>query len=448
VIRAIALGLLVVLVAGGCAEDPGPAPRGILVVCVDTLRSDRVGSLGSGRDTSPEIDRLAARGVRFTSAIAPAPFTAPSVASVLTGVSPLVHGVRSWREFGRRYRGPTTPRILHAFGWRTGFLGANGFLHAIHPVRTGFDDFEDIRDRPAPALTRRALRWLDDARKGGEPWFLWVHYFDPHAPYEHHEEHGDRFVPRALREGWGPARRAAVREAGPSGPDWAAAVRLHEGLYDGEVAFADAAVGDLLRGLEERGLAATTHVVLIADHGENLGDHAPHFTHRDALWDSLIRVPLIVAGPDVRRDAEVPGLVATRDLAATILDLAGVDRAPGLGGRSFAPALRGEAWTPEEVVFSDAGQQKVRLLSARTAERKLLRHGETTFRWSRLDLRADPGETRELEAGEDDPLAGRLADWVAVQRKLHAEWNGPDDGRRDSWSPEELRHLRAFGYLR
>jgi len=445
--RPLVVALALVALAG--CSDPEPPRPGVLVICIDTLRADRVGHIAGEGDLAPAMDALAARGTSFTRTFAPAPFTAPSMATMATGVSPLVHGVRSWSEFGRRYSGPTMAQTFHAYGWQTGFLGANGFLRVIQPVRRGYDTFEDIHDRPGPALTRRALQWIDEAREGEDPWFLWVHYYDPHAPYEHHQEHGERFASKALRDRFDSAAPEFLKGLAPGRPGWGDAAKLFSGLYDGEVAFVDAAIGKLLAGLEERGLTDTTTVVLTSDHGENLADHAPHFAHRDALFDSLTHVPFVLAGPGVAKGRKLDGLAAIEDLPRTVLDLAGVPLPEKLGGRSLADVVRGGEERPAPTVFADAGLQDVRLLMARTATRKQLRRElDDAFAFEAFDMATDPGEMRPLPALPNDPLAMRLEAWIEAETRRHAERLGAASREHDDLSSDELRQLRAFGYLK
>ncbi|MHC4473946.1 MAG: sulfatase [Planctomycetota bacterium] len=434
--------LLVLLVVAGCGAQE---PPNVLVICIDTLRADHLGCHGDARGLTPAVDALAARGTRFTQAIAPAPFTAPSVATMTTGVSPLVHGVRSWRDFGRRYRGTSLADAFRAAGYRTTFLGANGFLAPIRPIRRGFAAFEDVRDRPGPDLTKAVLEWIRSA--GGEkPWFVWAHYFDPHAPYVDHPEHGEKFLTppdRAVH------RKGDFATASPAREDWPQVTRIFEGLYAGEVAYADGAVGTLLDELRTDGVLDRTHVVVTADHGENLADHAPYFSHNDALFDSLLHVPLIFAGPDIEEGREVDALVSLADLGRTLFDLAGIEAPSGYGGRSLAPALSGEEIRAADSVAADAGLQKVRLLALRSDREKVLLGGEgARVGWLRFDLAADPGETRPLPVEPTHPLVRRLTSWLSEQRLLHESWNNPPDGTVDERTPEEIEQLKAFGYLR
>jgi arylsulfatase A-like enzyme len=261
-----------------------------------------------------------------------------------------------------------------------------------------------------------------------------------------HPGHGSRFLSDADRV---VHRTGDFRTASPARPDWPQVSRIFTGLYAGEVTFADAAVGELLAAFDGDDLLDDTVVVLTSDHGENLADHPPHFSHNDALFDSLLHVPLIFAGPGVEEGREVTGQVGLTDLGRTLLDLAGLEAPEGFGGRSLAPVLRGAELEPADVVPGDAGLQKVRLLCLRTSGQKVLRDGEgAAVRFTRFDLVEDPGEREPREVRSDHPLARRLEAWILDQRRRHEEWNSPPDGTTDRRTPEEIEQLRAFGYLR
>ena len=177
--------------------------------------------------------------------------------------------------------------------------------------------------------------------------------------------------------------------------------------------------------------------------------HAPYFSHNDALFDSLLRVPLIFAGPGICAGSEVDAQVEIRDLGRTLFELAGIEAPEGYGGRSLAPALRGERILPADVVAADAGLQKVRLMALREPRQKILRSGEGEDAiWFRFDLVADPGEVRPHPVGPSHRLARRLGDWVAGEQRLSETWNRPPDGTTDERTPEEIEQLKTFGYLR
>ena len=330
--RAIVLFLL--LVAAACSRSAAPtvgAPgslRGanVLLVTIDTLRQDRVGVYGNSSGLTPTLDRLAAAGVRFSHAVTTAPLTLPAHASILTGLSPNGHGIHNNTRFRLDPRVPTLATLLKAAGFRTGaFVGAF-VLDGRFGLNRGFDVYDDhlvhgnaaafhFAERRAADVVTLAGDWILNPQStnpqssinpqsaiSNQQWFAWVHLFDPHAPYE---------APAEYRRGRAP--------------------------YDAEVAYADAMLGTLLARLRDGHALDKTLVVVTADHGESLGEHG-ETTHGLFAYEATLSVPLIVQGPSVA-PGTIDAPVSHVDLAATILDLAGVAPPPRTDGSSMARPL-------------------------------------------------------------------------------------------------------------
>ena len=317
------LGLaLGALGAGGLAAcgGSGEAPRALVLVTLDTTRADRLGSYGYPNAGTPNLDALAARGVRFERALSPVPITLPAHTSLFTASYPPYHGVRDNGTFVVDPALDTLAERLQAEGLRTGAFVSALPLEARFGLDQGFDFYDQSRaadgghmnERRAEDTIDRALVWLGDVGDD-EEFFLWVHLFDPHYPYA------------------------------PPGP-----VMAGHDAYQGEVSYADAQLGRLFDALEGAGRLEATALVVTADHGESLGDHG-ELSHGHLLFDATQRVPLLMAGPGV-----VPGRVVERtvdlvDVAPTVCDWLGVD-APELraqGGRSLHGLLTGG---PEEAL--------------------------------------------------------------------------------------------------
>jgi arylsulfatase A-like enzyme/Tfp pilus assembly protein PilF len=386
-------------------------------VTIDTLRADHLGCYGYAGAATPVLDALSARGARFATAIAQVPLTTPSHASILTGLTPLRHGVRDNGDYVLPDAIPTLAEAFHDAGYRTAAFVSGFPLDRRFGLARGFDVYDDhlphgddrrrsaYVERRADLTTAAARSWLEDAPTA--PWFLWVHYFDPHSPYE---------PPPAL----------AARFAGHP--------------YDGEIAFVDAQLGALLGLLETKGRAARTLVLVTADHGESLGEHGEE-THGVFVYDATLRVPWIMAGPGIRPGL-VPAVVARGiDVAPTLLDLAGAipPRAP-MEGRSLGPALRGGTM-PDEPAYAESLFARLRLGWAplhawRTARFKLI----DAPRPELYALDADGGETRNRSTDEPD-VAERM------RRDLRAALSArPPDAAADS-GPDAAERLRALGYL-
>jgi arylsulfatase A-like enzyme/tetratricopeptide (TPR) repeat protein len=387
-------------------------------VTLDTVRADHLGCYGDRAARTPVVDALAARGARFETAVAHSPITGPSHASILTGLTPLRHGVRNNSDYVLPPGVPTLPDALGRAGWRTAAFVSGFPLERRFGYDRGFETYDaafprgnDPRrapyvERPAGMTTHAALRWLDDRASSPDPWFLWVHYYDPHSPYE-------------------PPAEYAVALAGRP--------------YDGEIAFVDAQLGRLLQRLEERGLTGRTLVVVTADHGESLGEHG-EATHGMFVYDSTLRVPWIVAGPGVP-SGRVPTVVARSiDVAPTVLDYAGQPPAEAMEGRSLRPAIDGRPMSDEpayaESLFASLHLRWAPLYAWRTSRWKLV----DAPRPELFDLQADPGERRD-RAGEEPARV------EALRRPLRAALRAPTPDATATVDAESAERLRSLGYL-
>jgi arylsulfatase A-like enzyme/tetratricopeptide (TPR) repeat protein len=392
-------------------------------VTIDTLRADHLGAYGYERIETPNIDRLARRGTLFARAFTPAPLTLPAHVSIMTGTYPPSNGTRN---NGQRLssRLTTLAEVLKGRGYRTGaFVGAFP-LDSRFGLGRGFETYDDhygsrnaARDltfveRKADDVNAAALAWI--GRKSAAPFFAWVHYFDPHAPYE------------------------------PPSP-YSAGYRGRE--YDGEIAYADAALGRLFARLESSGLLDNTLVVLTADHGESLGEHG-EATHGIFVYDATLRVPLIFAHPDlVPAGRTISGPADLVDIAPTILGLLGIPVPSEMQGLVLAPALRSSEKTVgpdlegrEIYLESQAGWLDRRwapLLGIRSGSWKYIEAPQAEL----YDLRTDPGETKNVIAAhpaESKRLSGSLA-------RIGRGAAGPDaSGALDA---EARKKLRSLGYL-
>jgi arylsulfatase A-like enzyme/tetratricopeptide (TPR) repeat protein len=405
---------------GGSAS----AHANILLITIDTLRWDRVGVYGYRPAATPVLDALAARGVKFETAIAHTALTAPSHASMLTGLIPPRHGVRDNGAFVLSPNVPSLAVELRRAGYETAAFISGFPLDRRFGFSTGFDVFDDALprgagpgsrayvERRADDTTTRVLAWLDGRRIGqasgvARPWFLWVHYFDPHAAYE-------------------------------PPPDFAA--RFTDSPYDGEVAFVDAQVGRLLQHLERRGDPTATITLVTADHGESLGEHGEQ-THGIFVYDATLRVPFLLAGPGIPPGVTSPVVARGVDVMPTLADLAGVAVPAGLDGRSLRPALNGRS-------MDDAPAYVEGLVAERHLGWAPL-HGMRTAAWKFIDaprqelydLKADGAETvNRIDQRRD--LADALR--AQVDGARNAQPAGTESTRPDA---ETTARLRALGYL-
>lgn len=360
--------LLVLLVACGSQ----PSRPNVLLVTVDTLRPDALGWV-SGAHETPAADALAAEGFRFPTAVTPTPLTLPAHASIHTALLPRRHGARDNGQV--LPPGPATlAEALRGAGWSTAAFVSGFPLRALFGLDRGFDHYDDALpagtrgrlERDADATTDAALAWIAEARA---PWFVWVHYWDPHDPYTAH---------------------AAFPREGP------------HARYLSEVAYVDAALGRLRRGIAERH-AEPLLTVFTADHGESFGEHG-ETTHGFFLYDTTVLVPLVVHWPGRVRVGESPLPARLVDVAPTMLALLGLPPLADADGTSLEPVLAGRE-APELAAHLETlhpwltyGWAPLRAL--RTAERKLV----AAPRPELYDLVADPGEERNLHDERPDEV--------------------------------------------
>lgn len=381
-----------------------PAPLPVLLISIDTLRSDRLPAYGYGAGSTPAIDRLARDGVLFERAFAHVPLTLPSHASLLTGLLPPAHGARDNVGFSLAPGvGTTLAERLRAAGYASGGAVSSFVLRAESGIARGFDRFDAPAEaeRPAGETLARLLPWLEEWK--ARPFLLFFHLYEPHTPY---------LPPAAL----------AGRFAEP---------------YDAEVAAADAAVADLLAALDRSGLYRDALIVLLSDHGEGLGDHGEQ-EHGILLYRESIQVPLLVKLPGNRRAGErVRRPVGLVDVLPTLLAAARAPVDAALPGRDLLsePALGAsrpiyaESWYP----YVHLGWSE--LLAAIDGRF----HYIDAPRPELYDLDADPAERHDLLATERRAGAA-LRDFLAGFPREFA----PPVAESD---PETLAKLGALGYL-
>ncbi len=420
-----ALSLLAKMVAaafcllwsGVSAAKPAPGrPLNVLLITVDTLRPDALGWVAQGgaggagvEPDTPAIDALAAEGFRFPAATSPAPVTQPAHASLFTGLVPRRHGVRDNGQVLGSAPATLAARLRDA-GYATAAVISGHPLVAGFGLERGFEHYDDELaagapgrlERPAAETTAAALSWLAGA---SEPWFLWVHYWDPHDPY--------------------------TPPAGFARPG-------KRGAYLGEVAYVDRAIGDLRQGLIE-GAAGEVLTVFAADHGESLGEHGEE-THGFFVYQSTVAVPLILHLPGRIVAAESAAGGRLVDVAPTLLDLLGQPALAGdVDGVSLTPLLTGKSQElPPAYVES-----RRPWLSYGWAPLRAVRDGA----WKLIaapapelyDLERDPGEATNVADRERD----KARELVAFLRRVEAR---PAASSAASTDPQALARLRALGY--
>jgi len=331
--RALAAAAVAAIAVTACGDGRPKGPN-VLLVTIETLRNDHRGAKVDGVELTPNIDKLAAAGTTFDRTYAAASFTLPSMHTIATGEPPPVHRARFWTQFGNHFRGVTLAQHFQAAHFRTAFLySAYHQLSAWPTLARGWDEpptgLERLDSEP---LVEAASKWLD--KHGSEPFFLWVHIFEPHTPYGP----ADKFVKgladvdeyhRTGRADF-PVQAWVDRVPGGRGAE------LADALYAADVRAADDAVAQLVAALDQRGLTGKTVVCVTSDHGENLrGDPDPRWDHGVSTDEQLIRVPLVLRGPGVPAGRVDTGIARHVDLAPTLLRLAGLDAPKEWSGRDL-----------------------------------------------------------------------------------------------------------------
>jgi arylsulfatase A-like enzyme len=422
-IRFLARALVVALpLALACSAPSREPPRNLLLVSLDTLRADHLGAWGHPGGTSPHLDRLARQGAMFRSCIAQSASTLPSHRSLFQSRPASLCGDDQ----------PMLAEILRAAGWKTVAFTGGGNIAAELGFGRGFDGYEEDR-AGLPWGVPAFAAWL--AQGNREPFFAFLHTYDPHVPYDPPPPFDALYFPEYSGPVTGPETRDLCRrirglEGDP--PALSAADRRQiQALYAGDVRFTDAEVGKLVRLLEREDLDARTLVVVAADHGEEFWDHGT-VLHSHTVYQELVHVPLVVRGEGVAGTL-VSESVRNLDVAPTVLEVFGLPAAESHRGRSLRPRLGGarHAALP---AMSEMG----RLKSIVDAPWKLVVDGRGGF--ALYDLARDPGEKENVAAAHPEVVR----EYRALLEGLGGTVAELADGVP---SPELAERLRALGYV-
>jgi arylsulfatase A-like enzyme len=393
---------------GGC----GGRSINVLLITLDTTRADHLGCYGAGFAETPAIDKLAKEGVLFETVVTPVPTTLPSHTSIMTGLYPLAHGARDNGIFRVGPQAKTLAEILSDRGYRTGAVVSAFVLDSQFGLDQGFATYDDqvsssalssvgSQDRRAKDVTTAALAFLDV--KSSAPFFLWLHYFDAHGPYEPPAPYRERFVARP---------------------------------YDGEIAYVDSELQRLFDGLTSRGLMDSTLIVVTADHGESLGEHGEK-THAYFIYEATARVPLIMRGPGLPSGTRMGGLASLVDVMPTILGALELEPPSGLDGQSlFGGTETRPVYLETYAPYYNFGWAALRGL--RDERYKYIRAPEPEL----YDLTRDPGEEHNVIAEQQD-VAARFS---RALDNLIADHSGDTLSELNSPSPAETEKLAHLGY--
>ena len=459
VVMVLAGAVVGIRLAGvGSAGKAGGTPGKInlIVISIDTLRRDRVGCFGSGLDTSPRIDRIREESVTFQNAYCEIPVTNPSHASMFTGLTIASHGNDN---NGDRLDNNTVTlaSIMRREGYRTAaFVSALPLINRISNLSIGFEIYDDnlwvpswvgdsfVLDALALLLFRvvqgdagplaiaagevveRATAWIDDHAQ--QPFFVFIHLFDPHAPYAPPADFEKAYMPASDTE-----------------------YDVNNALYNGEVRYSDSEIGGLIDHLEAMGLLSRSLLVILSDHGEELGDNEDEFYgHGYYLWQESIRVPFMLRIPDGRLAGDSRSdFCQVVDLVPTILPLLGI-RAPGaieFDGRNL---LAGHATEDRPLFFQAPPRENTIAFGVLDPPWKLIRRYELdgdryALRHERLfNLEDDPFETNDLSGEGPEEKIARLQNHLDMYSDQTLARQGSE---REGLSEEDIRRLKSLGYL-
>ncbi len=488
--RWIGAGILGLL--AGCSDGSPGGQQGkykhVLLISLDTTRADALAVYGGTAAKTPRLDKLANSGARFEQTTSAAPSTLASHTSIMTGLYPRRHGVarNAFRVNGENVM---MAEVLSDNGFHTAGFAGSFAIDQLFDFNQGFDHWDqdfsisfdprhaDQHQRPADQVTGALLDYVGNF-DGSERLFLFAHYFDVHAPYAPPEPYASQYMEQWPTSDFGHVDHQITKHQeeliGKKRPIYNVGLsrKLAESahgnplpgdenlsaLYAGELAFLDSQIGHLLDGLEAKGILKDCMVILTADHGETFWEHGDFWHHGAWVYETNVRVPLLVYLPDGRgRGRVVAEPVSTTDIFPTVLDLLGIPLPEPVAGRSLVGAIDGETLA-DRAIFSEATQPTQAFEDLSTWENQLKSKSVRFGRWKYIqtpymkyeelyDLKADPGERKNLMKSLTPATQKVLED---LRKKLEA-WRlieDPRDSGFDSTQMEGVQEaLKALGYI-
>ncbi len=439
----VILAVAVLLLVSSCGEGPDGNGLNVLLILIDTLRADHVHCYGYERETTPTMDSLAATGMLFMELQSQSSWTLPAMATILSGVSPREHGAgrtMSGEFYGISPELPSMPLHFHSRGYETAAFFNVIFMSEDFGFHYGFDHFDcqGLANRHSIRMADQTvdivLEWLD-TRSGEEPFFMAVHFYDPHIPYNPPEPWNTLWADPDYH-GEYDCKWGSIPEmkAINSGETTIPATGLENiiGLYDGEIAFTDDQLGRLLEELRDRGLSGNTLVVVMADHGEEFLEHG-RVEHGVDLYQEVLHVPLIISGPGVPVGEIIDTPVSQMDIFPTLIALTGLEPHPGVAGVDILEIPEENRDLPASGVLWANGE----LAALRRGDLKVIWNAGTDSLES-YDLATDPGEFFRLDP--DSSLINAVLFYWATPALVQAPLV--------PFGETLNRELRDLGYIR
>jgi len=444
------LAVVVISVLCGCANKLPHRPN-VVLITIDALRSDHLSSYGYPRQTSPFLDSLAAKGCVFSNCHSVACWTAPSMASLFTSKYPRSHGVlhgyaQEHEIHGQELLDPsflTIAEVLKANGYATFGIAGTGHVTQQSGLAQGFDTFKGLWFPPCEELHTAAMELRGNLAKR-TPFFLWIHYFPPHAPYyarkpwidqyARHSEYVTEFSHKPVE--WLQMQLSRIKNS----PDIRDTII---DLYDAEINFVDSFVRRLFSEVLHDD---NTLVIVTADHGEMLLEHGS-MGHAKSLFEEEVRIPLIIVPPASGKFkvTAVATPVCNLDIYPTILDLIGIPIPTGLQGQSLKPLMDGDVPRGERTLFAEFDRVAAPLKSITRAGWKFIASPDNMKAGLLFDLRSDPGETNNLFAANPAMAAQMiqgLQEWMDANRQFEAPKGSIH------LTAEQEKILKSVGYLK
>lgn len=426
-VRFLGIFLLPAIVGGySSGRTPGKQGPNVVLITLDTLRADHLGCYGYKLIQTPNLDGLAAEGVRFANAYTPVPITLPSHSVILTGTYPMRNGMHDFSDNRLGASLPTLATILRARGYATGAVMGSAVLDSRFGLNRGFDfyydhfDFSRLDERNLDAMERRgdevvnqALGWLRGHSQ--KPFLLWMHLYDAHYPYAPPQPYLSRYRSRP---------------------------------YDGEIAYVDAQVGRVVKFLETKGLYEKTLIIVAGDHGESLGEHGEK-THGFFIYDATLHVPLIFKLPASMsvKQPVVEEAANLADILPTALEIEGIPKPETVQGRSLVPSIEGRTAAAPPENYAETYLPRIHF---NWSELRGIRFRQYHFidapRPELYDLRSDPHELKNIYRQQRaivDQMRKRLAGAIAEYTPSHGE----KTAEKEPLDPVLAERLKSLGYV-
>ena len=404
-----------------------PDKPNVVLITLDTTRADHLPVYGYKEVSTPNLDSLAKDGILFRQCTSSSPLTLPAHSTIMTGTYPTYHGVRINGNTALAAQQHTLAEAFAEKGYQTGAFVAAFVLDGRWGLNQGFQHYDDHFDlmkyknldlgvvqRPANEVVDAALAWLQG--KKNEPFFTWVHLYDPHVPYAPPEPYRSQYASRGMK-----------------------------GLYDGEIAFMDVQIGRLIQWLNESGLRKNTVIAVIGDHGEGLGDHG-EMTHGYFIYDYAVHVPFILSTPDEQLNGlEISAQVRTLDLYPTLLQASNISIPKEVHGSSLWPLIKKRGSGSHLYAYSESMVPSMQygwspLLSLRTTEYKYIDAPRPEF----YDLKDDPREETNLKEKRAKPASDYEKTLKSVVLETSKGAPAPGTANLDS---ETMERMAALGYI-